>query len=136
MSGENVEIVRATYEAFNRGDLEAGAALFDPAIEWSTPPNLPEAGTWRGEEEVRRGIASFLESFESLRADVQELLAAPDGRVVSLVRFVGLGRDTGLPVEGVSVDAQVWTLRDGRVVRVEMYSGSADALQAVGLEPR
>jgi ketosteroid isomerase-like protein len=136
MSEENVAIVRAAYEAFNRGDMEAGAAFFDPAIEWSTPPNLPEAGTWHGEEEVMRGVASFLESFESLRADVQDVVAAPDGRVVSLVRFVGLGRDTGLAVEGVSVDAQVWTLRDGRIVRVEMYSGSADALEAVGLEPR
>jgi ketosteroid isomerase-like protein len=133
MSEENVEIVRRAYEAWNSGALEKGAALFDPAIEWTTPPNLPETGTWSGEDEVRSGLAGFLESFEELRAEVQELLAAPDGRVVALVRFTGRGRDTGLPVEGAGVDAQVWTLRDGKVVRVTMYSGTADALEAVGL---
>jgi ketosteroid isomerase-like protein len=32
------------------------------------------------------------------------------------------------------VYAQVWTLRDGKVVRVTMYSGTADALNAAGLQ--
>jgi uncharacterized protein len=136
MSESNVEIVRSAYDAWNRGDFEAGARLFDPSIEWSTPPNLPDAGTWRGEDEVRRGIGELLESFAELRVDVHELLAADDGRVVAIVRYSGRGMDTGVAVEGAGVDAQVWTVRDGKIVRVTMYSGTADALEAAGLPAR
>jgi len=136
MSDRNVEIVRSAYEAFNRGAIEEAAALFDPSIEWSTPPNLPDAGTWAGEEEVRRGLEGLLEPWDDLQADLQELIPAPDGRVVALVRFSARGRGTGLAVEGAGVDAAVWTLSAGKVVRIEMYSGTADALEAVGLPAR
>jgi ketosteroid isomerase-like protein len=32
MSQENVEIVRSLFEAFNRGDIEAGAKLIDQCV--------------------------------------------------------------------------------------------------------
>jgi hypothetical protein len=51
---------------------------------------------------------------------------------VALVRFHGRATLTGLDLGGVSVDGQVWTLRDGKVVGVQMYNGSSEALEAVG----
>jgi uncharacterized protein len=132
MSRENVELVRRAYEAWNRGDFDAAAEYLDPEIEWRTPPNIPEAGTWHGRDEVGERVAAFLESWEELHAGVEELIDAGD-RVVALVRFSGRGRGTGLAVEGTSVDATVWTLREGKAVRIEMYGGTAEALEAVGL---
>jgi ketosteroid isomerase-like protein len=136
VSDPDVEIVRSAYAAFNRGDLEAGARLFDASIEWRTPPNLPEAGTWRGEAEVRRGLRELAEPWDELQADVQDLIPAGEGRVLALVRFSARGRGTGLDVRGAGVDSAVWTLRDGRVVSVEMHSGTAAGFEAVGLEDR
>ena len=136
MTDPDVDIVRGAFEAFNRGDLEEGARVFDASIEWRTAPNQPDAGTWRGEDEVREGLASVLEPWEQLRVDVRELIPAGEHRVLALVRFHARGRETGLPVTGTNVDSQVWTLRDGKVVSVEMHSGTAAGFEAVGLEDR
>jgi ketosteroid isomerase-like protein len=72
------------------------------------------------------------ESWEELVADVHELIDVGE-RVVALVRFRGRSATTGMALDGVSVDGQVWTFRAGRVVSVEMYSGTEAALRAVGL---
>ena len=133
MSRENVEIVRRALEAWERSDLKAAADLLDPEVEWRMPPNIPEAGTYRGRDEVIRRLEEFLEAWDDLAVTVEELIDAGD-RVVALVRYSGQGRGSGIEIGGVSTDAQVWTLRDGKALRVELYGGTADALEAAGLE--
>jgi ketosteroid isomerase-like protein len=132
MSQENVEIVRRALEAWERSDLKAAADLLDPEVEWRMPPNIPEAGTYRGRDEVIRRLEEFLEAWDDLAVTVEELIDAGD-RVVALVRYSGQGRGSGIEIGGVSTDAQVWTLRDGKALRVELYGGTADALEAAGL---
>lgn len=56
MPEENVEIVRAAYSAFERGDLEAVSQLQAPTIEWQTSVEDPDAATHRGRVAVRRYI--------------------------------------------------------------------------------
>jgi ketosteroid isomerase-like protein len=53
MSVENVELVREAFEAFNRGDLEEALERMHPDIEWRTLDAFPDAGTYRGREEVQ-----------------------------------------------------------------------------------
>jgi ketosteroid isomerase-like protein len=132
MSRENLEVVRRAYEAWNRRDVDEAAELLAPDIEWQMPPNLPDAETWRSSDEVTRGLETFLESWTELRVEVHELIDAGD-RVVALVRYSGQAALTGLEVEGAGVDAAVWTLRDGRATKVQMYGGTDEALAAVGL---
>jgi ketosteroid isomerase-like protein len=52
MSQENVEIVRAMYEAFARGDFSGWAELPND-FEFVASPELPDAGTYRGEAAIR-----------------------------------------------------------------------------------
>jgi ketosteroid isomerase-like protein len=78
MSQENVEIVRAAYGAFERGDLDAVSQLHDPAIEWQTSAEDPDAATQRGRVAVRR---YFGDSFPGLRAELDECVTTPDGRL-------------------------------------------------------
>jgi uncharacterized protein len=132
MSQENVEIVRRALQAWERSDLKGAADLLDPEVEWRMPPNIPEAGTYRGRDEVMRRLEEFLEAWDDLAVTVEELIDAGD-RVVALVRYSGQGRGSGIEIGGVSTDAQVWTLRDGKALRVELYGGTADALEAAGL---
>jgi ketosteroid isomerase-like protein len=54
MPRENVEIVRAMYEAMNRRDWDAVFAEASPEIEWETDPRHPRAGTYRGQDQFRR----------------------------------------------------------------------------------
>jgi len=133
MSGENVEIVRRAFEAWNRGDPEAAIDVLDPEIEWRLPPNFPDAQAWHGRDAVVQGLTAVAGAWDEFRIDVQELIDAGD-RVVALVRFHGRAAITGLDLGGVSVDGQVWTIRDGKAVDVQMYNGKVDALRAVGLE--
>jgi ketosteroid isomerase-like protein len=123
MSSANVEIVRRAYAAWNAGDYEDAAAMMAPEVEWRLPQNLPDADTWSGASAVRDGLERFLGSWEEFRVEVQELIDEGE-RVVALVRFHGRAALTGLTLTGVSVDTQVWTLRDGMVVRLEMYGGT------------
>ena len=131
MSRENVEIVRRAFEAWNGGDPEAAIELLDPEVEWHLPPNFPDAQAWQGRDAVVQGLAGVVGAWDEFRAELQELIDAGD-RVVALVRFHGRAAITGLDLGGVSVDAQIWTLRDGRAVDIQMYNGSDDALREVG----
>jgi ketosteroid isomerase-like protein len=131
MSEENVALVQSAYAAFNLGDFDAAMELLDPEIEWQLPPNIPDTGTLHGLPEVRVGLGGFLESWESFRADVKEVIEAGD-RVVVLVRFSGQS-NVGMQLEGAGVDGHLWTIRDGRAIRVQMFSGTDDALDAVGI---
>jgi ketosteroid isomerase-like protein len=132
MSRENVEIMRRAYDAFNRGDLDVLSAEFhDPQIEWQTSREDPDAAAHRGREDVRRYIGQWLDSFEGLRADVEEYIDAADDRVFTWARWTGRGRGSGIDAEWWL--ATVFTLRDGRVIRAEEYFNRSEALEAVGL---
>ena len=52
-------------------------------------------------------------------------------RVVVILNQRGRSKATGIPVE--MRFAQVWTLRDGEGIRMELYASVEEALQAVGL---
>ena len=132
MSKEDVERVREGYEAFNRGDLDVAVGDMDPDIEWHVMGDLPEGETYRGHEGVRRFWETWQEAFEDFHVEPEELIDAGD-KVVVVIKVSGRGRGSGAQVETPSFP-QVWTLRDGRPVRVEMYRSRSEALRAAGLE--
>jgi ketosteroid isomerase-like protein len=139
MSEEDVEMVRKHLDAFNafmRGDLtrEEVADMFHPQIEWHwhdqrTFPDLPQ--DLRG---VRESIA-FWEQYRSAWVDLVreplEITEAPDGRVLAFTRLSGRGRESGVPI--VIHFFTVFTIRDGRVRKAEIFRHRADALEAAGL---
>ena len=128
MPESNVEIVRRAYEAWNRGDFDAAAAVLDPEIEWQMPANIPDAGTYRGPEEVRRRLEEFLEVWDEFTVTVEELIDEGN-RVIARIRYGGLGSGSGIEVQGASADTHVWTLRGGRAVRLEMRGGTEGVVE-------
>src|SRR5262245_25926097 len=106
MSQENVEIVWRALEAWGRGDRQAVVDLLDPEVEWSMPANIPDAGIYRGRDEVVQRLEEFLDAWEDLAVTVEELVDAGD-RVVAFVRYSGRGRESGIEISGVTTDAQV-----------------------------
>jgi ketosteroid isomerase-like protein len=129
MSQENVEVVRAVIDAFNRRDLEAWQALSHPDVEtdWSASNGL-EAGIYRGREETDRFWRTF-ETFESVTTEPERFIEAGDFVVVpNTARFQG--RDG---IETVARSTVVYELHGGRVARVVLYQDTAEALEAAGL---
>ena len=94
-----MEIVRAAYDAFERGDLDAVSQLQDPAMEWQTSAEDPDAATHRGRVAVRRYFEGYMETFPGLRAELEECIGAPDGRVFTTVRYTGRARASGMDMD-------------------------------------
>ena len=68
MSRENVERVRALHEAFDRGDYDTALSALAPDVEWHAPPGMTIGEeVFRGREEVQRGFALWLDSWETHR---------------------------------------------------------------------
>jgi uncharacterized protein len=132
MSQENVEIVRRVSEAFAEGDLDTVFALVAPEIEW----DFSNADTWL-EEQVYRGYDAITEFFgkwigewEDYRFELEDVIDAGD-KAVAIVRDEGRGKSSGIRLE--RRHAEVWTFRDGKVIRIEPFDAKTKALEAVGL---
>src|SRR3954452_13858001 len=133
MSQENVEVVRKLLESVNRRGLDAEAEqLYDPDVEFREDPKFPEADMFRGRDEVSRYFSEFWASFEQVRFESEDLRDAGDDRVVGVLREQARGQASGAQVERRS--GWVISLRNGRVLKMEIYLDPTDALKAVGLE--
>jgi ketosteroid isomerase-like protein len=134
MSDDNVEIIRRGFETMQRDGWQTLFSLIDPEFELTTPPDLAmEPDTYRGEAGLRR----YFESFEDAMEDIQivpegEFLGAGE-KVFVPFRLSARGRETG--IEATQHAFQVWTMRAGKGLRVEIFASRERALEAAGLPP-
>jgi uncharacterized protein len=126
----NVETVRRGYELYAAGDLEGVAGLFTGDAELADAGGLGVAGTAAG---TRYGPEGFLqaseealEAFEDYRVEAEEFIDAGEAVVVS-VRIAGRGRASGAELEMRL--AHLWVLRNGKVIRGEVYRTTEEALE-------
>jgi ketosteroid isomerase-like protein len=130
MSQENAEVVRAAFEAWNAGDMDALRELHDPDAIMRNPEGWPEPGPFVGREAVMRQFEQLRETWD---ADALEPLSnfidVGDRVVVRYIwRAVGRGPEASLELTYVA------TVRKRRVVYVEFFWNHQEALKAVGLE--
>jgi ketosteroid isomerase-like protein len=133
VSGENVELVRRYYEAWNSGDVGAVVAALSPEVEWHGHPRLPEPGPYRGRDQVERWMGQFREAWGELSARPVELIDAGDS-VVALVHMTGRGRGSGVDVSG-GADVHVLTLGEDGLTFMRIYPGDV-AADSAGLDGR
>jgi ketosteroid isomerase-like protein len=132
MSQENVEVVREGWDAWIRGDMPRLFRQLDPNVVWDTSHfhDWPES-SYHGIEGVERFLSEWRDVWDGYEVEVEDVRAAPDGRVVSLIVQRGKGRGSGLAMEIET--AVIATLRDGKITRIDNYEDRAEALEAVGL---
>ena len=128
MSQENVEVVRRAfaYEIYGVGDRAEAEAIFDPDVVMNTT----NEGSFHGLDAMRDEFERWASAFEELEVSAEEFIDAGD-RVLVTAYHRGRGRTSGAEVDGRFYE--VYTLRDGKVVRVDEYVERAEALEAVGL---
>jgi ketosteroid isomerase-like protein len=131
MSTQTVELVRQIYEVFATRGPEAAGEYLDVNIEWLPPIDAPTAGTYRGIEQVKAQLADWTGQFSGYAWEPQDFISAPEGRVVVIGQQHGRGVVSGVDVEEGAV--HVWTVREGKAIRLEMYRSREEALEAMGL---
>ena len=129
MSQENVEIVRASIDAWNRGDWDAALKDAAPGFEFDFSRSVGPGRAVYSLDQMRRYFDEFVEPWEALRLEVDEFIEAGE-HVVMPNTLHAQGRD-GIEVQARA--AWVWTIRDRSVERICFYQDRQDALEAVGL---
>jgi ketosteroid isomerase-like protein len=132
VSRENVNVVLRTFRAFRERDDEALFANYASDIEWDLRGYSPwtDQQLFRGHDGVREFFRQWLADFDGYTTEARDPVDAGD-RVVITVVDRAVGKRSGVPIE--RVHGQVWTFRQGLVVRIEILDGRAEALKVVRL---
>jgi len=132
MSQENVEIVRAAWDAWSRGDIDALFDFYDPEVEWDmTHSYVPDMRVFHGHDGIREFFREWRTFFAEYYAEPEDFVDAGECVIVR-IRQGGRGRSSSVGVEMPSY-WQLYRLRDGRAVRVEIYREEDEAGRAAGL---
>jgi ketosteroid isomerase-like protein len=129
MSEENVEIVRVIHEGWAAGNFAVGAELFSPEFTWEQHRAAAEPGSRAGDE-VGRSLRNIFDVYAEYRIDAEEFIDAGD-KVVVMARNSGVAKASGMRVG--QFFAFLWTVRDGSVERLRVFTTRDEALEAAGL---
>jgi ketosteroid isomerase-like protein len=125
MSRENVERIKAGFEAHNRGDLDALQELYDPDVVFETLL----LGTHHGNEAIRLIYEENQKTMAGYDVVPAELIDAGD-KVVAVAQTVGAGSTSRIALDDQF--AFVFTFKGNRVVREQAFRNKEEALEAAG----
>jgi ketosteroid isomerase-like protein len=114
---------------WREGRVEDALRGLDDDFEWVVPDH-PEGAVRHGPESVTEFFHEWVEPWEDLEID-WELEAVGPEAVLATIQMSGRGKGSGVPAEMHFF--QLWTFRDGRAVRMEMFSDLDNARRAAGL---
>jgi ketosteroid isomerase-like protein len=111
---QNIELIKKGYAAFAAGDIDTVMSLLDDNIEWVQPGDSAISGTYHGKRELGDLISQLAE--KSTTVTPHRFLA--DGDTVVMLGETTADNET-------SEAAQVFTLRNGKTVRSQVYGDTA-----------
>ena len=133
MSQENVEVVRSLYSEWEKGRFWS-VDLYAPDVEWrwSSAAKAVRGGaaSYKGLEEIGAAMREWVREWGWWSISAEEFVDAGDRVVVMTTLHARLKDGRG---EVHEQGADVITLRDGKVVRMEVFDTPEEALEAVGL---
>ena len=132
MSQQNVDLIRAVYDALAAGDVPGILARLSPDVVWNEAENFPYAdgNPYRGHDSILTGVFGRLGAeWEGFEVITQELLDAGDA-VVVLGRYRGTCKATGRALDAQL--AHVWRVADGKAVRFQQYTDTLQAARVTG----
>ena len=131
MSRDNVAIIQQLNEAFNQDGMgaDAAAAFFDAGAVFEEPPEQPSPTVAEGLDAVIRTFKQFDEAWEEHRSEPEEIRLIDDERVLMLSVEHFRGRDG---IELAQPCGTIFTLRDGKVTRMQPFWERENALKAAG----
>ncbi len=131
MTQDIVEIVRRSYDAYERGD--ADSMLSDTHEDLVTYREAPDGATFHGRQGLIEAITSWTEGFDRFEFTIEELIPANDRQVIARIHQRAVGAQSG-----VEIEATFWfvhTFDGGKLSRLDMFADRDRASEAAGLDP-
>jgi ketosteroid isomerase-like protein len=129
----NVEIVRAAFDAYLRGDIDAVLRLCDENIDITQAPEVPGvAPRQHGHAGVLEAFAIWPEQWDDFHAEIERVIAQSGDHVVVATRQTGRGKQSGVEVAMEFTFAL--TVRGGKIAEWRIFVQPDQALEAVGLK--
>ena len=129
----NVALVRRSYDAFARDDMDGVMGDMHPEIVWHQAQGLPHGGVYHGLDEVRRNIFDPLDRdwWSEFTAEPDDFLDAGD-EIVVLGRYRGVAKGTGKRLDVPFV--HIWSVRDGKAVTFRQFLDTAGWVEALRID--
>lgn len=128
-SKQNKQLIMRAYEMYKNKDIKGIIALCDDKIEWIAPESdyIPFAGNHIGKDQVAQFFANLDQAQDVIRFEPQNFIAEGDKVVVTgsaswHVKATGRSYD--------SPWVHVFTLRDGKIARLDQHTHTAAAENA------
>jgi ketosteroid isomerase-like protein len=131
MSHQNVESMRRSVDAFERGDKAAWLAEFDPAVEMVPAREWPENAPIRGAEALWDFYLEVTAAWEEGSFEFREIIDAGADKLVANSRREARGK-----ASGAGLEFSYWlvtTFCNGKALRVEWFADRDEAVEAAGL---
>jgi ketosteroid isomerase-like protein len=125
--GENVQVVKRMYEAWDALDLDTVYLLLDPQVAWVNPDYAVEPGTRHGHDGFATALRNLAASFDQYSHLLGDAVDYGD-RLLWHTVFRARGRDSGAAVD--IPEQHLWTLRAGKIVELRWFHDVAEAEQA------
>jgi ketosteroid isomerase-like protein len=121
-----IALIRKLYDA--RGNVNIFKSLLADDLEYDIAEGFPNGGVYRGIDTVVNDFFAFLADFDEFYAEGDEYFESGDHVIV-------LGRYFGVTKKGRRVQSRMahfWTLRDGKVRRLQQTADTLLIAQALG----
>ena len=129
MSQENVDTLALILDQlFNGRRIDPGLLAAD--AEWVNPPEAVEPGTRQGADSFNRAIANVFAAWDDVRFETERVIGNGED-VVALGRLRGHIHGPGMEVE--SPHGQIWSFRDGLVIRMRWFNTHHETLEFAGV---
>jgi ketosteroid isomerase-like protein len=126
MPEAELETIRASYGALNRGDVQAALEALHRDAVWRESPELRGGDVFEGRAAIEEFLRGYLEQWDVFHQEVESTLRRGD-RVLVIIHLTAIGRESGAEVNARY--AHLWTLRDGRGGEVAAYYDPEKALR-------
>lgn len=131
MSPKNVELVKAAFDAYSRGDEPGLLELVAADVVITQFPEQVDVHDYHGHEGLRKVMSEWVGSWDDWSIEILDARELGD-LVLATARQRGRGVASGAPMDAESTF--VFTVREGLLARWQMFSSEQQALKAVGLD--
>jgi ketosteroid isomerase-like protein len=129
--GENADILKKGWQAFNEGDLDGASEFWADDIRWdgTNDDRLPLGGRIEGKDAIKEklgGLGDFWEDFSATPDEFHD----SDDTVIVLGHNEAKGKETGKDVRVPFV--QVWRFKEGKATEVLALTDTFETAKALG----